>query len=145
MVKKGKQPQEWNGWRVLALLIKRLFDLLENGMIYPALVIVLVGFMAFVAFLAPEESIGLAVNRFTEWLFSSTGAWAVLFTVSNIAWVYLYRRMKKNYKDELDRVGRVRSELLHNPARMPIKNHRSTEEPGNEVYLEPGKSTKPTR
>ena len=138
--KKNTQP-EWNGWRVLALFVKRVFDLVENGKLYPAVVMVAMLLVGFIAYLAPEASIGLLVDRYSEWVFSSTAFWALMFVSSNIVWIYLLRLMRSNYQAELERVGRVRSELLHNPDRTPIIQHRSTEEPGNEVYLDPNVSS----
>ena len=138
----NSNPKSTNIWDVLLSIVNNIFALLNNGKIFPAILLaIIVAFLKIIFSMSNEELTSCVVSFLAsdETILVGIGLFA-LFIISNGIWIVLYRNKKKLYLEEIQRLTQNRSELLHGRERSdsPLLNtHTSTTQIGNESYIFP--------
>lgn len=132
---------EYNGWRVLAIFIQGVFNLINNNKIYPAFGLLLLGIAAIVVFRLPDTELAPLVKLLIESLtFTSKGLLGLL-VVTNAGWAVIIVQSRNIYKAEISRLAAIRHELITgNPGR--VVEHQSSDHATNEAYIFPHDSVK---
>lgn len=138
----NSNPKSTNVWDVLLSIVNNIFALLNNGKIFPAILLaIIIAFLKIIFSMSNEELTSCVVSFLgsDETILVGIGLFA-LFIISNGIWIVLYRNKKKLYLEEIRRLTQYRSELLHSRERLdsPLLNtHTSTTQIGNESYIFP--------
>jgi len=130
--KNNIQPPSYNGWRVLALFIEGIFNLINNNKIYPTLAMMLMAILGVIVWRLPETGLAEIIKS----LIDQKGLLIFLLIVTNMGWYKLYKTMKTLYQDEINRLADIRKKLMHGTENT-IENHRSTQDDCKESYILP--------
>jgi hypothetical protein len=135
--KKKNNETEYNGWRVLLAFIDGIFELINTHKVYPAFGLFILSILGLIVWRLPDtelaEIVKLLINEFVV----SKGGLIGLLALTNLGWAYLLKRMNRIYSEEIDRLAKIRSELMHNGSSKIIESHRSSKEDCNEHYIIP--------
>ena len=141
--RKAKPSPEYNGWRVLAIFIEGLFNLINNNKIYPAFGLFLLGIFSLIVWRLPGSELAEILKILINEVLVGKGSLIVIIVVTNVGWAYMLKRIREVYQNEIDRLANVRKELLHHGSESPlIKEHRSTNGDCKESYLIPDREEK---
>lgn len=111
----NSNPKSTNIWDVLLSIVNNIFALLNNGKIFPAILLaIIIAFLKIIFSMSNEELTSCVVSFLAsdETILVGIGLFA-LFIISNGIWIVLYRNKKKLYLEEIQRLTQYRSELLH--------------------------------
>jgi len=133
---KSKAP-EYNIWRVLFVFIEGFFNLINNKQIYPAMGFIILTIMGLIVWRLPDNELAEIVKLLINEFIVGKGTLIALIVITNLGWVYLLKRTTNVYQREIDRLAAIRSDLMHNPNRKNIENHRSTNGDCEESYIVP--------
>lgn len=136
--KTTESKQQYGGWDFGRDFFNGIFGLLNSGRIYPAFGLLILVMMMLVVWRLPESELAGLVREFFGVLRSSFGFSISLFVASNVMWSWLFKRQKRIYENEIDRLVDFRKQLLHKEtAIISIKNHRSSDDEQTESYIFP--------
>jgi len=135
--KKTAANNEYSWSRVAFVFIDGSIKIINTGKVYPLIWLIFMVIMTIIVWRIPEHTLGELALFFVTKIVMSYGGLIVLLLLSNFSWKYIFDKQRENYEKEIQRITKVRSELMHNSDRVKIKNHRSTEDDCKEVYLIP--------
>lgn len=136
--KKKNEPKNEYPWsRVVHTFFEGSFKIINTGKIYPLVALLLLVIIMIVVFRAPEEALGQALLIFMNKVVVTYGGLITLLALSNALWRFLWVKQRDNYEKEIKRLTDERRDLMHNPDRKIIKNHRSTEDDCKETFIMP--------
>jgi hypothetical protein len=140
---KTKPPStDYSGWKFARDFSKGIFQLLNTGKAYPAFGLIILAIVGIVAFRLPPDRLEPVVQGFFSTVQSLFGLVLALFIGSNLGWAWLMKRQKRIYESEIDRLSKIRSDLMHVQSSPLIANHRSSDEVTNETHIFPEALTK---
>ncbi len=134
------QKQGDNGWTFLIAVVNGCFKLFNNNKIYPVFGLLLVGLAGLIIWRLPESELASVVHIILNEFVVNKGGLIALLLASNFGWVYLLGRQRKMYVAEIDRLAKIRSELMHvkdNGQGVHIESHRSSDDDCEELYVIP--------
>ncbi len=136
------EKSAYTGWRVLAIFIEGIFNLINTNKVYPAILLILVLILGLIVWRLPGSELSEIIKLIINEVLVGKGTLFGVIISSNIVWYYLYQKMQKTYKEEIDRLTKVRSELMHG-IENKIEEHRSINDDCKESYIlpAPDKST----
>lgn len=136
--KESEAARKYGGWDFGRDFFSGVFGLLNSGRIFPAFGVLILALMGLVVWRLPESELASLAREFFGVLRSSFGLAMSLLVASNLMWAWLFKRQKRIYENEIDRLVEIRSELLHQGSNIiPIKNHRSSDGEQIEGYILP--------
>jgi len=141
--KKGSsasQKQNDNAWSFLITIAKGCFKLFNNNKIYPVFGFLLIGLVGLIIWRLPEKELASAILIILNEFVVNKGGLIVLLLASNFGWIYLLGSQRKMYLSEIDRLTKIRSELMHikgNGQGTHIEAHRSSSDDCEESYVIP--------
>lgn len=127
---------EYNGWRVLAIFIEGIFDLINSRQVYPAFGLVLLSIVGIVVWRLPESDLAEITKLVVGEIFGGTGGLLALLVVTNAGWAYLTKRLHSMYTHEIERLANIRKELMHGPIGK-IATHRSSDDDCEKSFMMP--------
>lgn len=140
---KSKPAPQYNGWRVLAIFIEGIFNLINNNKIYPAFGLFLLSVFSLIIWRLPSSDLAEIIKILVNEVFVGKGSLILIIVFTNLGWAYILKRIRGVYQDEIDRLSSIRKELLHNGSESPlIQKHRSTNEECKESYMIPDRDEK---
>ena len=119
-----------------------MFKLFNNNKHYPVLISFCLIIIGLIVWKLPATDLAkiltLVINNFA----AEKGGLIFWLLTTNIGWFYISRRVKKNYEKEIERLSKIRSELMHSnklleQGKTPIINHRSSNDECDEQYILP--------
>lgn len=137
--KKNKKnvTHEYNGWRVLLVFIEGIFELINSHKIYPAFGLFILSILGLIVWRLPDTELAEIVKLLINEFIVNKGGLIGLLVLTNLGWAYLLKRMNGIYSKEIDRLAKIRSELMHNSSSQKIEQHRSSKEECDEHYILP--------
>jgi hypothetical protein len=139
---KADGKSKLNGWHVLMRFVDGIFDLVNTNRIYPAFGLILLAIVSLTIWRLPPDELANIIKVIVADVVIGKGFLISLVVVSNLGWIYLFNRMRDMYKNEIDRLSNIRSELIHNSGRNVIEDHRSSERVSKESILIPASARK---
>lgn len=134
---KKSNESEYDGWRVLLAFIDGIFELINSHKVYPAFGLFILSILGLIVWRLPgtelAEIIKILINEFVV----NKGGVISLLILTNLGWAYLLKRMNRIYSEEIDRLAKIRSELMHNNSSQKIEKHRSSKDDCDEHYIIP--------
>jgi len=150
--KRGKnvEVKNDNAWTFLIVLTKAFFQLINNNKIYPLVLLIFTLVVALVVWKIPDTELANIVQLLLEKQLSGINATlAILLFFTNIMWIYLLKRLRSIYTDEIDRLASQRSKLFHGDSddggsgsaggKPAIEKHRSSADKCGEKYILPSR------
>lgn len=135
------KSSDYNGWRVLYLFIEGVLNLINNNKIYPVFGLLFLSLLGLIVWRLPETELADVIKILINEFVVDKGGLIAIIVITNLGWAYLLRRMTGVYQREIDRLAKIRSELIHNNDRKSIKAHRSTNGEIQESYIVPDVDT----
>lgn len=136
--KSTKNKPTYGGWEFARDFSSGVFGLLNTGRVFPAFGLLILVLMGLVVWRLPETELALVVKDFLNLLRSSVALAFVLLVTSNLTWFILFRKQKRIYENEINRLADIRSNLLHlGHERVQIDDHRSSDGVQAESYIFP--------
>ncbi len=138
--KQQPRPTKYSFIGLLVLIVERIFDAFRDGHAYPAITMAVLGLLAWVAYLMPDEALGETVIFVVHQAAGSWGGLVLLLISTNLGWAYIHARRKRLDGEEIDRLTEQRKELLHGGGSDAlIREHRTSEtSDAEEHYALPG-------
>jgi hypothetical protein len=137
-----KNGGEYNGWQFARDFSNNFFGLINNGKIFVAGGLAIIGLMGLVIWRLPDTALADLSRQFLEALITK-GFYIGFSILSNITWFWLLLRQRTIFQSEINRLSKIRGDLMHNENRVLIKNHRSSDDVQKEGYLLPKSSNEP--
>lgn len=132
-----KSQNAYNGWRVLFLFIEGVFNLINNNKIYPVFGLLLISFLALIVWRLPDTDLGNIITILVNEVIVGKSGLISIIIFTNLGWLYLLKRMRGVYQQEIDRLASIRSDLMHGTDKSKIESHRSTKGSCEESYIVP--------
>lgn len=135
--KSKRSPSGYSGWMFARDFSKGVFSLLNTGKVYPAFGLLIIAIMGIAAWRLPPDQLATVIYDFLVTVRSSFGIVLVLFFITNAAWLWLFARQKSLYEKEIERLAKIRHDLVHNKELIMIENHRSSDEVTGKTHIFP--------
>jgi hypothetical protein len=137
--KSSKKPSEqYSGWHFARDFFTGIFGLVNSGRVFPAFGLLLLAIMGLIVWRLPESDLGHVVERFFDFLGSSVFFVIILLVLTNVLWLILFRKQKRIYENEINRLSDIRKDLFHlGSNQVLISNHRSSTGSQVETYILP--------
>ena len=136
---------EHNAWSFLTEFSNGIFKLINNNKIWPVIFLMLTVIPVLLTWKLPEEevapTIALAIREFAV----GKGVIWLSLIITNLGWIYMFKRQKNIYSSEIARLVEVRSLLMHtNNTGLEgnIKTHRSSKRDCSESYVLPAEKNR---
>jgi len=145
--KKHAKRLEHSWPRVWLRLIDGFFNLINTNRIYPLFGVLGLFLTALVVWKLPSSDLGIILTTIVNEFIVNKGGLIAIIVVTNLAWMYIFNRMREIYTSEIDRLSGVRSSLMHNndsenEQATNIGSHRSTNNNCKETHILPMPDTK---
>lgn len=136
----------YNGWMFLRDFSSGVFSLLNSGKVFPAFGLLLLAIAGMVLWRMPESELAGLVRGLFAVIRSSTGFLFACLVVTNLGWLWLLRRTKRIYQDEIDRLSDVRKQLMLGQDRSKfLTAHTTSNGTQKESYVLPPGATQPKK
>lgn len=133
---KKESNNQPNIWAFGIEVFKLIFQLFNNGVIFPIFGLVLVFSFLLIVYKIPNSEVaGLIKFLVEKYLTGNSAAYLMMLILTNIGWPVVFIMMRNVYKGEIDRLTNVRSELMHLEERRKINDHRSSKGDVVEKYV----------
>lgn len=123
-----------------------IFSLLNSGKVFPAFGLMLLAIAGMVLVRMPESELAGLVREFFIVIRSSTGFLGACLVVTNLGWLWLLRRTKRIYQDEIDRLSEVRKALMLGQDKSTfLSAHTTSNGTQKESYVLPPGASHPNK
>lgn len=143
--KKGQENAhkgEYNKWEFARDFSNNFFGLLNNGRIFVAGGLAIILLMGLVIWRLPDTDLADLSRQFLGALITK-GFYISFLILSNVTWFWLLLRQRSIFQFEINRLSKIRSNLMHNEKKILIENHRSSDGVQKEGYLLPKSINEP--
>ena len=140
--KKSKKDQDsninsgYNQWDFARDFSNKIFELFNNGNVYLGFLLLIILLMGLIIFKLPGSDLAELIREFFSAVRTQGFSYAMLF-ITNGIWILLFLRSQSIFQGEINRLTKLRSELMHKNDRIPIEEHRSSEDDQEEGYILP--------
>ncbi|MBU0917934.1 MAG: hypothetical protein KKD97_16450 [Gammaproteobacteria bacterium] len=136
----------YNVWMFFRDFFSGVFSLLNSGKVFPAFGLLLLSIAGMVLWRMPESELAGIVRDLFAVIRSSTGVLMACLLASNIGWLWLLRRTKRIYQDEIDRLSEVRKQLMLGQDKSKfLTAHSTSNGRQKESYMIPARATQPNK
>jgi len=112
-------------------------NLINNNRIYPLFGVLALCIAALIVWKLPASTLGTILTTLVNEFIVNKGGLIAMIIISNMAWLYMFNRMRRLYSDEIKRLSEIRSDLMHNNTTHKIEKHRSTNDECKETHIFP--------
>lgn len=137
MSRKKHRKEPTNGWDALIAIADRIFALINNGIIIPVFGLFILIIIFLIVYKLPENELSGILMAFINITLKDKVSLYVMLAASNIAWFFIYKRSRSTHIKEIERLSKIRSELLHKTNGGAIKRHRSSDGDVDPSFLLP--------
>ncbi len=128
----------YGGWEFARDFSAGIFGLLNTGRIFPAFGLLLLVIFGLIVWRLPDTDLAFVIGDFFDVLRSSTALAFGLFASSNVVWLVLFRKQKRIYENEINRLSDIRRDLFHlGNDQVLIEKHRTSNGSHVESYILP--------
>lgn len=122
--------QEGRSWPDVAITgILAIKDLINNSQIYPLAGLFILSYPLVALIKMDDKDVGPFLTTLFEQFFGNKGLLIAAIILTNIAWLWVHGRIKREMQREINRLAKERSDLIHNTPKQYIEEHRSTSIP----------------
>ena len=133
---KKKEKATYNKWEFLRDFTNNVFNLINSGKIFPTFGLLLLILMGMVIWRLPASDLAKLSSKVLDALLTPSFLFSYSI-ISNGIGLSLFFWQKSVYQSEINRISKIRSDLMHNIDRVAIKDHRSSDDKQDESFILP--------